>query len=56
MRQHLLQLDTVINKLCMIRNTINENREVEFDIDHLLPIVETSVDALAQEIDEEMKP
>lgn len=56
MREQSKRLDMIINRLCAIRNTIQENPEVEFDISHLIPIVEVSVAAVAEEIDDEMKP
>lgn len=54
-KAHTQRVDRLISQLGQISNTIRHNPEVEFDIDHLLPIVETSVEALAQEIDDEVK-
>jgi hypothetical protein len=49
------RLDVIINRLGTIRNAIMYNPEVEFQIDHLLPVVEVSINALAEEIDDELK-
>jgi hypothetical protein len=49
------RIDTMMLRLGQIRNTIHLNPEFDFDIDHLLPVVETAINAVAEEIDEEMK-
>lgn len=49
------RLDRLINKLCEIRNEVNQNYDVEFAVETQLHAAEESVEALAQEIDSEIE-
>lgn len=51
----LKRVDKLLSQLAKIHGTISHNPEIEFDIEHLLPVVETSINALAEEIDSEME-
>jgi hypothetical protein len=55
MQQLRMRLDRLINKLCEIRNTTTLHDDVDFDIAHELAETEVAVEALAQEIDLEVK-
>lgn len=55
MNTHLKRLDRAIQQLAMARNEIAQNPELEFDIEKLLTIVEVSVTALADEVEDELK-